>query len=66
LLAMRSGAAPRFFMPTDLPSTGSIASLSLWSRELMQAARTAEHPFNAGLMFEALVARAQLALRAKS
>ena len=66
LLAMRSGAAPRFFMPSDLPVSGSVASLSLWSRELMQAARTAEHPFNAGLMFEALVARAQLALHAKS
>jgi DNA polymerase-3 subunit delta' len=36
------------------------------SRELMQAVRTAEHPFNAGLMFEALVARAQLALRPTS
>jgi DNA polymerase-3 subunit delta' len=66
MLAVRNGAAPRFFMPTDLPVAGSAASLSLWSRELMQAARTAEHPFNAGLMFEALVARAQLALRAKS
>lgn len=66
LLAMRTGAAPRFFMPTDLPATGSVASLTQWSRELMQAARTAEHPFNAGLMFEALVARAQLALRATS
>jgi DNA polymerase-3 subunit delta' len=66
LLAMRTGAAPRFFLPTDLPTAGSVASLSQWSRDLMQAARTAEHPFNAGLMFEALVARAQLALRAKS
>jgi len=31
----------------------------------MQSARTAEHPFNAGLLLEALVARAQTALRAK-
>jgi len=66
LLAVRTGAAPRFFMPADLPTTGSVASLTQWSRELMQAVRTAEHPFNAGLMFEALVARAQLALRPTS
>lgn len=65
LLALRSGADTRFFAPQDLPSGGSIQSLTQWARELMQQARTAEHPFNAGLMLEALVARAQTALRAK-
>jgi DNA polymerase-3 subunit delta' len=66
MLAVKVGADPRFFMPTDLPSAGSLSALSQWSRDLMQATRTAEHPFNVGLMFEALVARAQVALRPKT
>jgi DNA polymerase III subunit delta' len=36
--------------------------LSEWSRELVRTARTVEHPFNAGLMIEALVSQARLAL----
>ena len=55
----------RFFAEQDLPSGGTVQSLTQWSKDLMQSARTAEHPFNAGLMLEALVARAQTALRAK-
>jgi DNA polymerase-3 subunit delta' len=65
LLAIRTGAEPRFFMAADLPAAGSVNSLTQWSKDLMDAARTSEHPYNAGLMFEALVARAQTALRAK-
>ena len=65
LLALRMGAEPRFFMGTDLPTAGTTVSLTQWSKDLMDAARTCEHPYNAGLMFEALVARAQTALRAK-
>ena len=64
LLALRLGAEPRFFLAADLPTTGTVGSLTQWSKELMDAARTSEHPYNAGLMFEALVARAQTALRA--
>ena len=65
LLAVRTGAQPRFFAAQDLPAAGTIASLTQWSKDLMQGARTSEHPYNPGLMFEALVARAQTALRAK-
>ena len=65
LLAVRTGAQPRFFAVQDLPAAGTIASLTQWSKDLMQGARTSEHPYNPGLMFEALVARAQTALRAK-
>jgi DNA polymerase-3 subunit delta' len=64
LLALRLGAEPLFFLAADLPTTGTVGSLTQWSKELMDAARTSEHPYNAGLMFEALVARAQTALRA--
>jgi DNA polymerase-3 subunit delta' len=65
LLAVRTGAEPRFFMATDLPAAGTVSSLTQWAKDLMQGARTAEHPYNPGLMFEALVARAQTALLAK-
>lgn len=66
LLAQRSGAAPRFFEATDLPKAGHWQGLSAWSRSLAQAMKTVEHPFNAGLMQEALVSQAQLALNSKS
>ncbi|MBA2675170.1 MAG: DNA polymerase III subunit delta', partial [Ramlibacter sp.] len=56
------GAEPRFFAPADLPAGGSLAALTDWSRELARNARTAEHPFQAGLMLEALVSRARQAL----
>ena len=36
--------------------------LARWAQSLMKAARTAEHPFNAGLMLEALVSEAQSTL----
>ena len=62
LLALGAGAQPRFFEPGDLPAPPPIRSLSAWSRSLANAARTAEHPFNAGLMLEALVSEARVHL----
>ncbi|MBC5764387.1 DNA polymerase III subunit delta' [Ramlibacter albus] len=64
LLAVACGAEPRFFERGDLPKAGSVAALTAWSRELAQEARTAEHPFNAGLLLESLVSRARAALAA--
>lgn len=66
LLAVRSGAEPRFFAASDLPAGGSVASLSAWWRSLADSARTVEHPFNAGLMMESLVAQARSALNSAS
>lgn len=66
LLAQHSGAAPRFFATADLPKAGTWQSLTAWSKALAQAMKTAEHPFNAGLMQEALVSQAQLALNSKA
>jgi DNA polymerase-3 subunit delta' len=63
LLALHSGAVPRFFEAADLPAAGSVTSLSQWSKDLAQSLRTAEHPYNPGLMLEALAAGAQMALR---
>jgi DNA polymerase-3 subunit delta' len=60
------GAPPRFFMASQLPpGSASVASLTAWFKRLMQAARTAEHPFNAGLMLEALANDAQQALTSR-
>jgi DNA polymerase-3 subunit delta' len=75
--AVKVGAQPRFFSLTDLPlpvqkqssveaqqlgSPASIFALAAWSKELATTARTVEHPYNPGLMLEALVSRAQQAL----
>jgi len=66
LIASRAGATPRFFQPADLPPPASFAVLTSWSRELSRSARTVEHPFNAGLMLEALVSQARSALNSRS
>ena len=59
------GAAPRFFPVQALPVGAPLAALTQWSKELLTSARSAEHPFNAGLMLEALVSQARVALQAK-
>lgn len=67
--AAKVGAQPRFFSLADLPipstnlaSPASIFALAAWSKELATTARTVEHPYNPGLMLEALVSRAKQAL----
>jgi DNA polymerase-3 subunit delta' len=62
LMAAASGAAPRFFEATDLPPVPSGVALARWSKSLANAAKTAEHPFNGGLMLEALVSEARSTL----
>ena len=62
LLARRAGAEPRFFEPAALPPAPSLAVLQSWSQSLLRTARTVEHPFNPGLMLEALVSEARAAL----
>ena len=65
-LARAAGAEPRYFAADDLPAPAALYPLAAWSKDLLQALRTAEHPFNTGLMLEALVARAQSALNSKA
>lgn len=62
LMAQAAGAPPRFFPATQLPSAPRMGLLSTWSRELMAAARSVEHPYNAGLMQEAWAARTRQVL----
>jgi DNA polymerase-3 subunit delta' len=66
LMAVDSGAAPRFFEAADLPAVPPKAALGRWARSLASAAKTAEHPFNAGLMLEALVSEARSTLNSAS
>ena len=72
VLAVKMGAAPRFFSARDLPASAAVAgntgaslyALASWSKELATTARTVEHPYNPGLMLESLVSRARTALNA--
>ena len=80
-LALKMGAVPRFFSAKDiaaatanrpgppakenLSGAASVQALSQWAKELATTARTAEHPYNPGLMLEFLVSRAALALNVK-
>jgi DNA polymerase-3 subunit delta' len=66
LMTVDSGAAPRFFEAADLPAAPPKAALARWARSLANAAKTAEHPFNAGLMLEALVSEARSTLNSAS
>lgn len=65
LLAVRVGGQPRFFAPADLPPPAPLPALTAWWKELARAQRSAEHPFNAGLMLESLVTRARAALHSR-
>ena len=65
LLAVHFGGAPRFFAATDLPKAASAYALSAWAKSLTQSLRDANHPFNPGLMHEALVCEAQNALNSR-
>lgn len=62
LLVVGAGSEPRFFAQADLPVAVPLVPLAAWWRELADTLRTAEHPFNPGLMHEALVSRARVAL----
>jgi DNA polymerase-3 subunit delta' len=66
LMVQAAGATPRFFSTTDLGGISpSAQATSTWSKSLAQAKLTMEHPFNAGLMLEALVGQAQTALNSR-
>ncbi len=67
LVLRHIGAAPRFFDPVQLPATSaSVRGLTDWFKRLTQSARTADHPFNSGLMLEALSADARQTLMSRA
>lgn len=65
LMAVQAGAPPRFFETADLPPPAALPALGAWARALAQTARTVDHPFNTGLMLEALVSQARTALNSR-
>ena len=67
LLMLQTQATLRYFNEADLLKlTVSSAQLTAWFKRLSQAAKTSEHPFNAGLMLEALCAEAREVLNSSS
>lgn len=62
LLLIYVGSLPRFFPANVLPKTVKDSAVLAWSKELMQAVRVAEHPWNMPLYTQALVATAQRVL----
>jgi DNA polymerase-3 subunit delta' len=65
LMAVRAGGASRFFPATALPASPRWRALATWSRELSGAARSVEHPYNAGLLAQAWAARTRQVLAAQ-
>ncbi|WAC70916.1 DNA polymerase III subunit delta' [Roseateles sp. SL47] len=64
LMRIAHGAPPSFFPRDALPKLPAVrTALDHWARTLQQAARHAEHPLNAGLLMESLVAQGQQAMR---
>ncbi len=62
LMVVASQGEPRFFAAADLPRAPGLAALLQWHKALQQAARSVEHPYNAGLLQEAWAGRARSAL----
>ncbi len=57
-LLVSVGAEPRYFAGARLAG-GDIARLTAWAADLRRQARHADHPYNAGLALEALLAQAR-------
>lgn len=65
LLCRQAGAATRYFLLEELacvPKAVTWTALAEWAKLLRQARRTADHPFNPGLMVEALLVQARRTL----
>lgn len=66
LMCLSQGAQPRYFAAQDLPKPPALRVLLRWSKALAQEMRSAEHPWNAGLMLEALVVQARSVLHSRA
>ncbi len=65
-MAQVGGGAPRYFSPGSVPAGASMARLRAWSLDLQRVARHAAHPWNEGVLLDALVAAAARALQPAS
>ena len=62
-MAAAAGAPLHYFPPGSVSAAASLSALADWSRELGRVARHDEHPWNEGLMLDALLAAGARALR---
>ncbi len=60
------GVAPRYFPAGSVPATADLHSLTDWGQALRRVARHADHPWNSGLLLEALVLQGRRALGASA
>jgi DNA polymerase-3 subunit delta' len=58
-MAQAAGAPPRFFPAEALPPPAAWGKLADWSQSLARLARHDEHPFNAPLATDSLLAEAK-------
>ena len=58
-MAVAAGAPPRYFPATSLPPPAAWPRLADWSQSLARLARHDEHPFNAPLITDSLLAEAK-------
>jgi len=61
-MSVAVGGSPRFFPADALPPKPALQGLNAWARRLGAVARHDQHPWNEGLLIEALVARGREAL----
>lgn len=54
-MVVAAGASPRYFAASALPAGASLPALNRWARSLARVAAHDEHPWNEGLLVEALV-----------
>jgi DNA polymerase-3 subunit delta' len=59
---LASNDSRRFYSTTAFPLGAGMPALVTWHKSLLRVARHADHPWNAGLLVEALVAQAKIAL----
>jgi DNA polymerase-3 subunit delta' len=60
-MAVAAGGMPRFYPQGSVPAGASLPALVEWSKALTRASRHDEHPWNAGLLVEALVTQGRRA-----
>jgi DNA polymerase III subunit delta' len=61
-MATAAGGAPRYFPAGSVPRGAALEALSTWCRALARIARHDEHPWNEGLLLDALVLEGRQAL----
>ncbi len=59
MMCLSQGAEPKFFPSQSLSPKAQLNAMTEWSKALLVSAQTADHPFNLGLMHEALASQAK-------